>query len=66
MPQGLELFRGEIKDPCVENPLGPDVEEHLEFPDRVCDGVGPDREVDDDGAQDQFNIAEFSHKRPDA
>jgi hypothetical protein len=48
MPQGLDLFRGQIQDPCAEDPLGPDLEEYLEFPGRVCDGVGPDREVDDE------------------
>ena len=64
MPQGLDLVRGQVKDPDAEDALGPDLEEHLELPDRVCDGVGPDREVDDDGAQDQFRMAEFSHDSP--
>jgi hypothetical protein len=38
-----------------------ELEKHLELANRVCDGVGPDREVDDEGAQDQFRVAEFSH-----
>ena len=64
MPQGLDLFRGQIKDPRAENSVGPELEEYLELPERVCDGVGPDREVDDDGAQDQLHMAEFSHDGP--
>ena len=64
VPQGLELLRGQIKDPGAENALGPDLEENLELADRVGDSVGPDREVDDDGAQDHLGVAELGHDGP--
>jgi len=63
---GGGIGKQDVQDRCLhlEDPLGPDLEEHLELPDRVCHGVGPDREVYDDRAQDLFSMAEFSHDGP--
>jgi hypothetical protein len=61
MPQGLNFLGGQIEDSRVQNALGPELEDPSKLLDRVGHVVGPDGEIEDDCAQNQFSLPQFGH-----
>jgi len=56
MPQSLNLLGCQIEDSRAQNALGPELEDPSKLLDRVGHVVGPDGEIEDDRAQNQFGL----------
>src|SRR5882762_7997394 len=62
MPQSLNFLGGQIEDSRAQNALGPELEDPSKLLDRIGHVVGPDGEIEDDRAQNQFSLPQFGHQ----
>src|SRR6266851_6625907 len=62
MPQSLNFLGCQIEDSRAQNALGPELEDPSKLLDRVGHVVGPDGEIEDDRAQNQFSLPQFGHQ----